>query len=131
MKIEADRRSRDVEPAPDAERSARRAYRAIVKAETTAAIALATVEQRRSYVLAGFRSVHAWARKVGYGPQQIHRLLELGRTLIAEPDLEEKVAEGKVPAETAAQIGRVLREGKLDLDPKQKDDWRRRAEAAG
>jgi len=127
MRVETDKRSRRVEPAPEAKRAARAAFRAIAAAETRAAKALATIERKRAYVPDGFRSVHAWAKAVGYGPQQTRRLLELGRTLLDEPDLDDKVARGEVPAETAAQVGRVLREGKLDLNAEERKGWKDRA----
>lgn len=128
MRVEADKRSRHVEPAPDAERAAREAHRALARAEAKAARALATIERCRSYLLQGLPSAQAWARKVGYGPLQVRRLMALGRTLIDEPDLEDKVARGDVPAETAAQIGRVMRDPKVELDEQQKAEWKRKAE---
>ena len=116
MKLGADKRSRDVEPAPEAERAARRAFRSVAAAEAKAGKALATIERTRCYVLAGFRSVHAWARSVGYGPHHTRRLLYLGRALLDEPDLEEKVARGGVPAETVAQLGRMFRDPEVQLN---------------
>jgi len=127
MKIDADKRSRNVEPAPEAERAARRARRAIARAEARAGKALATIERRRSYLLSGCRSVHAWARRAGFGPRQTRRLLRLGRTLLDEPDLEEDVARGDVPAETAADVGEVLREQKLGLGEEEREKWKRKA----
>jgi len=128
MRVGSDKRSRKVEPAPEAERTAREARVPLARAEAAAAKALATIEQRRSYLLTGYRSVYAWARDAGYAPQQARRLLKLGRALLDEPDLESKVAEGHVPPETAAHIGRLFRDPVVELDEEQRAQWKRRAE---
>jgi len=128
MRVGSDKRSRAVERAPDAERAAREARIPLLQAETAAAKALATIERRRSYLFSGYRSVHGWARDAGYAPLQVRRLLRLGRALLDEPDLEPKVADGSVPAEVAAQIGRLFRDPFVQLDEEQRAGWKRRAE---
>ena len=128
MRVQADERSRDVSPAPAAERAAREAFREIARAEEKAARALATIERRHAHVRHGFASVHAWAAEVGYGPWQTNRLLALGRTLRAAPVLALKVRTGKVTAEAAVSIGRVLREPALELNAAQRQGWLAKAE---
>lgn len=128
MRIRADARFRDVSPAPAAERAAREAFAEIARAEEKAARALATIERSRSYVRHGFTSVQAWAEDAGFGPHQAGRLLSLGRTLLAAPDLAPKVRSGRVPAEAAMSVGRVLREPALELNAEQRQAWLLKAE---
>jgi len=111
----ADKRSRDVAADPGAERAAREAFSELARVEVKAARALATIERKRSYLLSKFASVFAWARSVGYGPSQTYRLLALGRSLIAAPELEPKVRRGEVAAESAISVGKVLAEPALEL----------------
>jgi len=127
MRVAADRRSREISPAPAAERAAREAHLEIARAEVKAAGALAKVERHRSYVRRGFASVHAWAADVGYGPQQTGRLLELGRTLVGAPELEPLVRAGSIPAESAISIGRVLSEPALALSATERAAWLEKA----
>ena len=132
-RICADKRSREVAAAPLAERAAREAFCELARVEVKAARALATIERKRSYLLSNFASVLAWARSVGYGPAQAHRLLALGRSLTAAPELEAKVRGGQVAAESAISVGRVLAEPALELGAPEKaaerEAWVERAEA--
>ena len=130
MLVQVDRRSRNIRPAPAAEREAREAYGEIARAEARAARALAVIERSRCYVRSGFTSVHAWAADVGYGPQQVRRLLDLGRAFLAAPALESRVRTGKIAAESAVSVGRVLREQALPLTASEKAAWVQKAETA-
>jgi len=126
VKIQVDRRSRDVFAAPAAERAARTAFRESATIDVKGARALAEVETKRAYVLSGFVSAHAWAESVGFGPWHANRLLELGRSLLAVPELTPRVREGKIPAESATMVGRVVRE--LDLRGAARQAWVEKAE---
>ncbi len=126
MRVRTDHRSREVHPAPGAERAAREARFDIARAEVRAAKALATVERSRSYVRHGFASVHSWAADIGYGPQQVWRLLALGRSLVAAPELDARVRSGSVPSESAASVGKVLLEPALELKPDERAAWLRK-----
>ncbi|MHC4958819.1 MAG: HNH endonuclease [Planctomycetota bacterium] len=126
--VSVDRRSREVRAAPKAERAARHAFAELARAEVRAARALATIEQRRSYVLSGHASVMGWAQAAGLGPQQARRLLALARSLRAAPELGAKVFRGRIPAESVVSIGRVLTEPTLDLAPSQQAAWIGKAE---
>ena len=83
VKLHAVKRSREVKPAPQAERAAQEAQRAIARAEHRGAKALALIEKRRAPVVSGYTSAQAWAEANGYGDQQARRLLALGRALAA------------------------------------------------
>ncbi len=126
MRVRSDQRSREVHPAPGAERAAREARHDIAEAEVRAAKALATIERSRSYVRRGFASVDAWAADVGFGPRQTWRLLALGRTLVAAPELDARVRSGSVPAESAASVGKVLLEPAIELNPEERREWLRK-----
>ncbi|MHC4846927.1 MAG: HNH endonuclease [Planctomycetota bacterium] len=124
--VETDQRRCAVEPAPEAERVLRSQARRFASLEADLARALAEVENKRSYLLHGARSVQEWAEKQGYGPRQVRQLLDLGRALIASPRLEAKVRAGKVTAESAAQVGRVLADEAVQAE---EAEWLRRAES--
>lgn len=123
MRIGVDRRSREICPAPEAEQAAEEALRHLRENEATAALALATIEQRRSYVPHGFRTVSAWAESRGYGPSQTCRLLSLGRSMLAEPRLEPLLRSGRACSESVMHVGKVLREPALRLTPEERRDW--------
>jgi hypothetical protein len=127
LKVEVDKRRRVVRPAPAEEQAAREAFVAIAKAEVAAAKALAAIESFRSYICSGKASVQEWAGAIGFGPQQLRRLLALGRALRLAPELEERVRSGSVAAENAVVVGRVLGEPALDLSRSEREDWVRRA----
>ena len=130
MRVQADRRSRDVVPCPAAEQAAREGFREIARAEEKTARALATIERHHAHVRHGFASVQSWAADVGYGPQQANRLLALGRTLLDAPALAPKVRTGRVPAEAVISVGRVLREPTLELNAAEREAWIEKVETA-
>lgn len=123
VRIGVDRRSREIHPAPEAEKAAEEALRHLRENEATAALALATIEQRRSYVPHGFKTVGAWAESRGYGPSQISRLLSLGRSMLAEPRLEPLLRSGRACSESVMHVGKVLREPTLELDSAKRQIW--------
>ena len=127
MKVYADKRSREVEPAPQAERAAQEAQRAIARAEHRAAKALAMIEKRRAHVISGYTSAQAWAEANGYGDQQARRLLALGRTLTAAPELERKMRSGAVSSDAVLAVGKVLCEPSLELSAAEREAWLERA----
>jgi len=100
------------------------ALRELARAEVKAAQALATIERCRSYVRSGYTSIHAWASaRAGCGPQQVNRLLALGRTLQRAPELGRQIQRGETPAESAVSIGMVLMEPELDLKAAERKKW--------
>lgn len=127
--VETDQRRCEIQAAPEAERILRSQARRFAALEADLACALAEVEKRRSYLLHGAPSVQAWAESRGYGPRQVRQLLELGRALLASPKLEEKVRAGKVVAESAAQVGRVLSDEAVQAAGVDETEWLRRAES--
>ena len=127
--VETDQRCCEIQAAPEAERILRSQARDFAALEADLACALAEVEKRRSYLLHGAPSVQAWAESQGYGPRQVRQLLELGRALLASPKLEEKVRAGKVAAESAAQVGRVLADKAVQAAGVDETEWLQRAES--
>jgi len=123
MRVRTDRRSREVEPAPEAEVAARRGFLRLARASVETALALAEVERKRSYVRSGYASAHAFARAQGLGPREANRLFSLGRALQAAPELVKPVRSGRVPVESALAVGRVLRERTLSLTPAARASW--------
>jgi hypothetical protein len=127
MKAYADKRSREVKPAPQAERAAQEAQRAIARHEHRAAKALAIIESRRAYIASGYTSAQAWAEANGYGDSQARRLLALGRALSAAPELERKMRSGTVPSDAVLAVGKVLCEPSLNLSAAERTAWLKRA----
>jgi hypothetical protein len=123
MRVRTDRRSREVEPAPEAEGAVRRGFLGLARASVKTALALAEVERKRSHVLLGFASAHAFAQAQGLGPREANRLFSLGRALHAAPELVKPVRSGQVPVESALAVGRVLREPALSLTPAERAAW--------
>jgi hypothetical protein len=123
VRVGVDRRSREIRPAPEAEKAAEEALRHLRENEATAALALATIEQRRSYVRHGFKTVGAWAESRGYGPSQTSRLLSLGRSMLAEPQLEPLLRSGRACSESVMHVGKVLREPTLELASEERQAW--------
>lgn len=127
MKVHADKRSREVKPAPAAERIAQEAVGTIRGAELRAAMALASIERKRAYVVSGYTSTQAWAEAHGYGDQQARRLLVLGRTLEAAPEFERQMRWGAVPADSVIAVGKVLLEPALELTAAERKIWLEKA----
>jgi len=125
--VHADKRSREVKPAPQAERAAQEAQRAIARAEHRGAKALALIEKRRAPVVSGYTSAQAWAEANGYGDQQARRLLALGRALAAAPELENKMRSGTVSSDAVLAVGKVLCEPSLKLGAAERATWLERA----
>lgn len=127
MKVHTDKRSREVKPAPEAERIAQEAVGTIGGGELRAAKALATIERKRAYVVSGYTSTQAWAEAHGYGDQQARRLLVLGRTLEAAPELERQMRWGGVAADRVVTVGKVLLEPALKLTVAERKAWLEKA----
>jgi hypothetical protein len=127
MKVHADKRSREVLPAPAEERVAQEAVGTIGGAELRAAKALATIERKRAYVVSGYTSTQAWAEAHGYGDQQARRLLVVGRVLEAAPELERQMRWGAVPADNIVAVGKVLLEPALKLTVAERRAWLKKA----
>jgi hypothetical protein len=127
MKVHADKRSREVKPAPQAERAAQEAQRAIARQEHRAAKALSFIERERAYIASGYTSAQAWAEANGYGDRQARRLLALGRALAAAPELERKMRSGAVPSDAILAVGKVLCEPSLKLSAAERTAWLERA----
>ena len=126
---QTDQRRCEIESAVEAERILRSKLGEFTLLEADLARALAEVEKKRSYLLHGFHSARQWAEAQGYGPRQVGQLLALGRSLLASPRLEEKVRAGKVCPESAAQVGRVLRDEALQKAGVDESEWLDRAES--
>jgi hypothetical protein len=127
VRVRADKRSREVNPAPAAERAARDAVRTIAKGEHRAAKALAEIEKERAYVISGYTSAQAWAEGNGFGDQQARRLLALGRALEAAPELEKKMRAATLPADSVVAVGKVLLEPALELTDADRQAWLEKA----
>lgn len=124
-----DQRRCEIESAVQAERIVRSKLGEFTRMEADLARALAEVEMKRSYLLHGARSVREWAEAQGYGPRQVSQLLALGRSLLASSRLEEKVRAGTITTESAAQVGRVLRDEALQKAGVDEAEWLDRAES--
>ena len=124
-----DQRCCEIESAAEAEAVLRTKLGEFTRLEANLARAMAEVEKKRSYLLAGFRTVRQWAEAQGYGPRLVSQLLELGRSLLVSPRLEEKVLAGKVCPESAAHVGRVLRDKAVQKAGVDETEWLDRAES--
>jgi hypothetical protein len=126
VSLTVDKRSRNVNASPKAEKAAIEAGAILGPNEIKAALALATIQKNRSYLLSEFVSVEAWAKAHNYEEQQIRRLLALGRVLLSNPDLRKRVCRRRVTRENAVTVGRALRE--LELTGEERRDWCDKAE---
>jgi hypothetical protein len=116
-----------VKSAPAAERAACDGLRTIAKGEHQAAKALATIERKRAHVISGYASAQAWAEANGFGDQQARRLLALGHTLEAAPELERKMRSGKLSSDSVLAVGRVLLEPAIELTEDERRFWLEKA----
>ena len=128
-RIHTDKRSRDVDPAPEAKRVFRAVFARARSDEVDLALALLEIADKRGHVFEERRSIQAWALPEGCGPAHTRRLLALARALKLAPSLAGKVRSGAVCSESAVQVGRLFDEPALDLDGAAKADWLERAES--
>jgi len=126
-KTGTDRRMRDMDRCPAAKRAARGAVSVLARAEVRAALALTRIQKKRAHVWDEKTCVQEWAVASGYGPNQVRRLLGLGRAFRLARSLVGAVRRLEVCAESAVWIGKLFSEEKLDLDEVRKAEWLERA----
>lgn len=89
---------------------------------------LAAIDLKRAFVDEGASSTEHLGEEAGYDHQRVRELTQLGRGILEEPGLEQRVREKRIPFRAGIVVGRILGWPER-MEPG--DDWLSLAEEVG